>query len=294
MTAYLISLVRHLVGYLILLPLIIVATMIQALIVVPLTGNRKTVPHLIYRLAAFIFAIRFQMNPDSAKLSGEPTMFVANHLSRADFMVLPLFPDAAVMMNAAFFRMPLIGPIVHLFASSAGIVGTLQSQDQKGHDLERFSKALNSGRSIFLFPEGVQTDARRVLRYSKGSAELFYDPTYSAMNQSLSTTQVQPVVLRVKKVAGKDVLNHPEKWHSFALALERTNIFKGMFRSSLVRSVDIDVLVLPPLNPSDYPDAASLMGEAQRRTQEIVAPNQTKTMTRAQWRIRLDAKDFSL
>ena len=67
-----------------------------------------------------------------------------------------------------------------------------------------------------------------------------------------------------------------------------------VFRSSLVRSIEIDVLVLPPMDPREFSGAADLFDTAQAQTAAIIAPEQTTLMTRADWRLRLDNKDFSL
>ena len=207
------SLVRHIVGYCILFPVILVAIALQALIVAPLFKNRSTIPHLIYEACGKIFGIRFELNSASVPFcDARPTMFLSNHLSRIDFAGLYLFPDAAVMMNAMFFRMPILGPVIRVFAHSAGFIGTEQSQENKHSDQDQLSRAMENHRDIFVFPEGIQTDGRRLLRYSRGAAEIFYDGELKSKYTSLRSAQVQPVVFRVKTIEGEDGIAEPISW----------------------------------------------------------------------------------
>ena len=290
-----ISLLRHLVGYGLLVPLILLLIALQALIFGPLLRNRSTLPHLIYRACAAIFGVRFVLNPASAPFSRDrPTMFLSNHLSRLDFAGLHRFPDAALLMNAMFFRMPVFGPIIRIFAASAGIVGTEQTQTGKRRDQEQLAQAVAQGRDIFVFAEGIQTDGRRVLRYSQGAAEIFYDPALLSRYPALATAQVQPVVYRVRQIEGQDMLTNPDLWGRYTLSRGRSTIFAGMARLSLVRSITIDILVSTPLDPHAFAGPAQLVAAAQKVARALIAPNQTTTLTRREWKRRLDLRDFSL
>ncbi|MEO8241619.1 MAG: 1-acyl-sn-glycerol-3-phosphate acyltransferase [bacterium] len=288
------SILRHLVGYGVVFPLILLGIALQALIAGPLFGNRRTIPNLIFRACALVFAVRFTLSPTSAPFAAGPTLFLSNHLSRLDFAGLPLFHDAAVMMNAMFFRMPVLGPIIRLFAHSAGIIATEQRQHGKARDQQQLAEAMDHGRNLFIFAEGIQTDGLRLLRYSPGAAEIFYDPALRARFPALQTARLQPVVLRVKTIEGVGVLHDPAKWGRYSLSRGRSSIFSGMSRLSLTGSITLEFLILPALDPRDFASAADLVNEAHAQTRAIIAPDQTRTMTRAQWKSRLDARDFTL
>ncbi len=289
------SVLRHIVGYLFLLPAILVAIALQVLIANPVFKNQTAIPHLIYRACGRIFGVRFSLNPDGEPFSDDkPTMFALNHLSRLDFAALHLFPHAAVMMNARVYQIPVFGAIVRLFTEASGFVATEQTKEGKERDLVRLGEAVADGRNIVIFPEGIQTDGRRVLRYSMGSAEVFYDVDLIARYPALQEAQLQPVVLRVRTIEGEHVIDQPEKWKRYALAQNLTNFVVGMARLSRVGSIDIDVLACPPLDPRDFANAADLINAAHEMTRAIVAPEQTEALTRRQWKERIDAGDFTL
>lgn len=285
---------RHILGYGLVVPAILALVALQALIFGPL-GNRTTLPHLIYRLAGAIFGVRYVLNSASAPFARDaPTLFLSNHLSRLDFAGLHLFPDAALLMNAMFFRMPAFGPIIRLFAHSAGIIGTEQTQVGKRRDQLALAQAVDQGRNLFVYAEGIQTDGRRVLRYSQGAAEILYDPALLAAHPALTRVQVQPVVYRVRAIEGEEMLEEPQKWGRYTLSRGRSTIFAGMSRLTLTGSITIDILVCAPLFPADFPNAAALVGAAHDIARRLIAPDQTRTLTRSEWKRRLDTRDFSL
>jgi 1-acyl-sn-glycerol-3-phosphate acyltransferase len=295
MKPLLISAARHVIGYGLVLPLILLAIAVQVLVFGPLLQNRRTLPHLIFRLCALPFGVHFRLNPASAPFATDrTTLFLSNHLSRLDFAGLYLFPDAALMMNAMFFRMAVLGPVIRAFAASAGIVGTEQTLAGKARDLEHLAQATDQGRHIFIYAEGIQTDGRRLLRYSPGAAELFYDPVLLARHPALAKAQVQPVIYRVHSINGTDVLTTPDAWGPYSLASGRSAIFAGMSRLTKVGTITIDILVCAPLDPHDYANAADLTAAAHEVARAIIAPGQTRTLTRRQWKQRLDVRDFSL
>ena len=295
MTTVLLSILRHVVGYLVVFPAFLVAIALQALIAGPLLQDRQTIPRWMFRTCGRIFGVRYRLNPASAPFATDrPTLFLSNHLSRLDFAGLHLFPDAALLMNAMFFRMPVFGPVIRLFAHSAGIIGTEQTAAGKRQDQQALAQAVDQGRNIFVFAEGIQTDGRRLLRYSHGAAEILYDASLLADHPLLRRVQVQPVIYRVRDIDGEEMLLSPEKWGRYSLSQGRSTIFAGMSRQTLVRSTTIDILVCPPLMPADFADASALVNAAHEVARRLIAPDQARTMTRREWKRRLDLRDFSL
>lgn len=289
------SLLRHIFGVFVLLPALISAIVLQALLGNAVFGNQTTIPHMIYKVFGRFFGVRFALNPESAPVSdGQVTMFVANHLARFDFVGLHLFPNAVVMMNARILRIPVWGTIIKIFAESSGFIATEQNRERKQEDHEQLGRAAQDGRNIFVFPEGIQSDGRRVLRYSAGSAEVFYDADLIAKYPALRTAQLQPVVLRVKAIDGENVMEQPLKWERYSLTHQLTHPIAALSRLSMVGTIDVDVLVCPPLNPGDFETAANLINAAHEITRAIIAPEQTETLTRRQWKDRITARNLTL
>jgi len=289
------SLFRHVFGYLVFLPTFVILIIFQALVVKPIFKNQTTIPYLIYRSCGRFFGIRFEFNKNCAPVADDKiTLFTANHLARFDFIMLDMFPNSAVMMDAKILKIPVWGTIIKLFTSSSGFVATQQNTAHKVGDLTQLGHAAQEGRNIFVFPEGIQSDGRRVLRFSQGSAEIFYDADLLAKYPALQTAQLQPVVLRVKTIDGEYMLDQPAKWEPYTLTHQLTNPIAALSCLSMVRSIVVDTLICAPLDPRDFDSAADLINAAHAVTSAIIAPEQTETLTRRQWVERVAAKDFAL
>ncbi len=289
------GLTRHVIGYGVLLPMIVIGIVAQALVAGPLFGNRSLIPKLVFRAIAGLFGIRFLLDPGCSPIApGVLTMFAFNHLARIDFACLYLLPDSALLMNALFFRMPVFGPVLKLFADSAGFVGTDQTLAGKAGDQAALATQIQKGRNVVLFPEGMQTDGKRVLRYSSGAADILYDPAMVAAFPALRQVRLQPVVLRVARIEGQDVRGQPEKWDRYTLTQRPAGIFVNMTRRAFVRRTVVEVLIRPAIDPADFGSAAEAMKAVQEVARAIVAPQQTRAMSRAQWRARIAGRDFSV
>ncbi|MFT7523344.1 MAG: hypothetical protein ACI92A_001203, partial [Candidatus Paceibacteria bacterium] len=168
------------------------------------------------------------------------------------------------------------------------------SKGRKTVDHEQLGRSAQDGCDIFVFPEGIQSDGRRVLRYSAGSCEVFYDADLLAKYPVLRTAYVQPVVFRVKEIDGEYVMDQAAKWDRYTLTHQITHPIAALTHLSLVRSITVDTLICPPLDPRDFDTAADLVNAAHEMTRKIIAPEQSKTLTRKQWKARVTAKDFTL
>ena len=295
MVRMILGLLRHVIGYGVLLPLIVIGIVVQALVASPVFGNRSLIPKLMYRAIGRLFGIRFVLDPASSAVApGGPTLFVLNHLARIDFTCLYLLPDAALVMNALFFHMPVFGPVLKLFADSAGFIGTDQTLAGKAGDQAALAAQFQLGRNVVLFAEGMQTDGKRVLRYSAGAAEILYDPAMIAGFPALRGVRLHPVVLRVRRIEGQDLRGQPEKWDRYTLTQRPAGIFVNMTRRAFVRSTEVGVLICPAIDPAGFTTAVEAMKAVHEAARAIIAPSQTHAMSRSQWKARIAARNFSV
>ena len=81
MNRLLVAFGRHVVGYGIVFPVILLAVAAQILIAGPVFGSRSRIPVLIFRTCGRVFGVRFALNRDSAPFAERgATLFMANHL----------------------------------------------------------------------------------------------------------------------------------------------------------------------------------------------------------------------
>ena len=89
------------------------------------------------------------------------TLFVANHVSYLDIMVLGSCLNGAFVAKSEVARWPFFGTLAKL--SRTVFVERRRSKAGKGRD--DLAKQLSEGQSLILFPEGTSSDGTRVLPF---------------------------------------------------------------------------------------------------------------------------------
>lgn len=96
------------------------------------------------------------------RVSAEPVLFAANHVSWLDIPCLRAAFDAEFVAKQEVARWPVIGRM-------AGLAGTLflnrGERDASLIAANNMSRALAAGRSVAIFPEGTTGDGRRLGRF---------------------------------------------------------------------------------------------------------------------------------
>jgi 1-acyl-sn-glycerol-3-phosphate acyltransferase len=130
--------------------------------------------------------------------SGKPAVVVANHPSFVDVLFLvAVIPDIAYVAKAAWFRSPLIGPILRSCDHIPGPAG--QTPADGAIVLEHILNRLQRGRPVLIFPEGTRSPLRDVHPFQRGAFE-------AAMR---SGVPVVPFVLSFEP----SILRKDQAWH---------------------------------------------------------------------------------
>lgn len=94
--------------------------------------------------------------------SPPPTLYVCNHASWADIVVLSRVLDASFVAKAEVASWPLFGLLAKL-ARSVFVVRRASRSDRHRDEMRR---RLEAGDSLILFPEGTSGDGNRVLPFN--------------------------------------------------------------------------------------------------------------------------------
>jgi len=120
------------------------------------------IPRLFHRGAALIIGLRVDVigNP----LQQTPVLFVANHASWIDIVVL------GALMEAGFIAKSEVAtwPGVSLLARLQGSVFVARQRQKTAVQADEITAHLQRGRRLVLFPEGTSNDGRRVLAFRSG------------------------------------------------------------------------------------------------------------------------------
>ena len=176
-------------GRLILYAALTVATMpVQALALVASPSLAVRIPQAYHRLCRRIFGMHVAV---SGRFSdAHPTLFVSNHVSYLDIMVLGSLIGGSFVAKAEIAGWPLFGWLARLQRT----VFVDRQRASTAAQGELIRKRLSAGDNLILFPEGTSGDGNRTLRFKSallGGADLAID------GRSLAVQPVSVVYTRL-------------------------------------------------------------------------------------------------
>ena len=145
---------------------------------------RKSWSVLILRL----FGLKLKV---IGKQSYNSTIFVSNHISWTDILVIQSVLDIIFVAKSDVKKMPGLGFL-------AGIANTVfidRNPQKISKDSLILKKKIEKGELICFFPEGTSTDGLRVLKFKSGFFQLLFDGIY---NQNTYIKKVQPLSIYYK------------------------------------------------------------------------------------------------
>ncbi len=125
------------------------------------------------------------------KQSYSSTIFVSNHISWTDILVIQSVLDIIFVAKSDVKKMPGLG----FLASIANTVFIDRNPQKISKDSLILKKKIEKGELICFFPEGTSTDGLRVLKFKSGFFQLLFDRIY---NQNKYIKKVQPLSIFYK------------------------------------------------------------------------------------------------
>ncbi len=131
---------------------------VQALLLL-LPGRAKDrFPKVYYRTLCWLIGLKLQV---VGKPMPGATLFVSNHTSWLDVLVLGAALEARFVSKAEVATWPLIGWVAKLGRS----VFVSRSRGRTGEEANAMAERLKAGEALILFPEGTTSDGARVLPF---------------------------------------------------------------------------------------------------------------------------------
>jgi len=157
----------------------------------------KAWPHLVHR--ALCHALNVKVKTFGAPLEGPPTLYVSNHVSWIDIMVLGHVIKGCFIARKDMIEWPVLGYL-------SSLQRTIFIDRERRADVVDQKKVMqdrmNDGDNLILFPEGTTSDGGRVLPFKSS----LFGVTEIAMhlkpdNQGhIQELMVQPVTIVYKRI----------------------------------------------------------------------------------------------
>lgn len=214
----------------------------------PLIGRRPAVAiaKAYHRVNCRIAGIRVALKGTPATSPSRPVVFVANHTSWADVLVLGGTLEACFVSKAEVGTWPLIRTVARLGRT----IFVSRRRAETGRERDELVSRLAAGDSVILFPEGTTSDGTRVLPFRSALLGMV-ETGPEAKNPPI----VQPVSLVFDRLDGLPVgrMNRAHfAWYGdMAIAGHAWQMLSR-------RSSAATVLLHPPLDPRAFASRKAL------------------------------------
>ena len=224
-----------------------------ALAAIPVVGKRPAVviARVYHAVNCRIAGIRVQVVGTPATALGRPVVFVSNHASWADILVLGAVLEACFVAKAEIASWPLIRTVARLGRTvfvSRRRAGTARERDE-------LAARLADGDSLILFPEGTTSDGARILPFRSALFGMVETGMVETGPEARTPPLVQPVSLVFDRLDGLPVGRKDRAHFAWYGSM---NIAAHAWVLLSRRSSGATVLLHAPLDPGRFPSRKAL------------------------------------
>lgn len=168
-------------GVRLLLLVVLIAVLGPIQLVWGMLSRRSPIPALFLRLAGIVCGVRIAV---SGQRRRGDVLFVSNHLSWLDIMVLGGFARSAFVAKAEIERWPLVG---WLADQNRTLYVDRSARHRASEQVQELRNALAQGHAVTLFPEGTTNNGATLLP--------FVPSLFQAVTPAPPGVSIQPVYL---------------------------------------------------------------------------------------------------
>ena len=172
---------------------------------------------------------------------GRPIIYVANHTSWLDILVLGGQLEACFIAKSEVGGWPLIGTIARLGRTAF----TSRQRTRTADERDSMRDRLAAGDNLILFPEGTSSDGSRVMAFRSAFLSLAEIPANAAGRPPL----VQPVSLVFDRLAGLPTGRATRPLFAWYGDMDLAPHAWQLLQHS---SLGATMLLHPPMNPEDF------------------------------------------
>ncbi len=144
---------------LVIVPFVLLLMPVQALLVLLFPSQYSLIPLYFHSVLCKLIGLEIEVyGPISDK---RPTLFIANHSSYLDIVVLSSVLPVSFVAKAEIAGWPLFGWLAKLQKT---VFINRRRKDAAAH-IDQVSTALNAGQNLVIFPEGTSSDHNRILPF---------------------------------------------------------------------------------------------------------------------------------
>jgi len=183
-----------------------------------ISGSYK-VYRFFYKFLAHLLRLRISVS--GKPTTSVPTIFVSNHVSYMDILVLGSVLPGYFVSKAEVAKWPVIGWLGRF----NGTVYINRKTTEATNHLEVLENALEGGKNLILFPEGTTSDGKRVLPFKSSLFKLAED----------NKITVQPITITYTHINGLPIQTNERTKVAWIGEAEFAPHFKELISMGIIR-----------------------------------------------------------
>lgn len=203
---------------------------------------------VLSRLLGFKIRVRGQL----AGTDGRTTLFVSNHSSYLDIIVLGGLIEGSFVAKAEVNTWPFIGYMARL----QNTVFVERRSVRAGTQSDLMRQRLSGGDNLILFPEGTSSDGQRTLPFKSSLFGIVEKPLDDGRY-----LQIQPVSVVATEIGGLPI---GRAWRPYYAWYGDMTLLKHVWEFFKIGAFTVDVIFHPPVTIEDFGNRKLLAEYCQR------------------------------
>lgn len=258
---------RPISRFLLVLPWTMLGLLVQGvMLLVPgrdgMGRGKVAVPRLYWSVMCAIIGLKVRVigAPATRTADGRPVVYVSNHSSWLDILVLGGKLDACFTAKEEVGRWPLIGTIARLGRT----VYVRRQRSSTARERDEMRERLAGGDNLILFPEGTTSDGSRVLSFRSAFLSIAELP----VSPDGKPPMVQPISVVYDRLAGLPTGRASRPVFAWYGDMDIGSHYWRLAQHAGMRAT---VLLHTPLDPRDFPNRKALAQAVWRAAAEGAA-----------------------
>jgi 1-acyl-sn-glycerol-3-phosphate acyltransferase len=207
---------------------------------------------------------------DNAHRKNHPVIYLCNHLSYLDVLVLGSKLDGCFVAKSEVAGWPGFGFLAKLQKT----IFIVRDKSALMQSRKSIADAMNKDFDIILFPEGTSTDGWDVMQFKAGLLGIFFPDAkdrkgagdYQVIDQALC----QPVAIKHTKINGEPVTADRKDLRDLYAWYGDMDLAPHLWDFAHVKRTDVEVHMLSSLSTKDFVSRYDIANAAQERVAKVV------------------------
>lgn len=229
--------------------------------------RRLDVTMLFHRYCCRLFNIRVTIRGESVHIKGHPVIYLANHISYLDVLVLGGIIDGCFVAKSEVSAWPGFGFLAKLQKT----IFIVRERSALLQSRKVIAAAMQKDHDIILFPEGTSTDGWDVLQFRAGLLGILLPDDKGAESYSIiENALVQPVAIRHVATNGIPVTRDRQDLRDLYAWYGDMDLVPHLWALAHTARIDVELHFLPSLSPNDFVHRFDIANAAQERVAKVI------------------------